>query len=95
MVQEESLVLKTVSAMLDMPLTKMVKLVMNAGKELALRIVEQLGIHCRLSPQYQSESSHFMTLEQFRKIFFLEIFDYSLLLNTGRDYFAFCIKFES
>lgn len=25
---------------------------------------------------------------------FLEIFYYSLLLNTGRDYFAFCIKLE-
>lgn len=94
MVLEESLVLRVVSAMLDMPLTKMDKLVMNAGKELSLRIAEQLGIHCRLSAQYQLESSHFMTLEQFRKTFFLEVFDYSLLLNTGRGYFAFCIKLE-
>ncbi len=94
MVLEESLVLRVVSAMLDMSLTKMDKLVMNAGKELSLRIAEQLGIHCRLSAQYQLESSHFMTLEQFRKTFFLEVFDYSLLLNTGRGYFAFCIKLE-
>ena len=93
-VLEESLVLKTVSAMLDMPLTKMDKLVLNAGNELSLRIVEQLGIHFHLSSQYQLENSHFMTSEQFRKIFYLEIFDYSLLFNTGCGYFAFCIRLE-
>ena len=91
---EESLVLRAVSAMLDIPLTKMDKLVMNAGRELSLRIAEQLGIHCHLSSQYQLESSHFITPEQFKKIFYAKIFDYSLLLNTGHGYFAFCVKLE-
>lgn len=94
MLLEEILVLKTVSAMLDMPLTKMEKLVMNAGRELSLQIVKQLGRYCRLSSQYQLESRHFMTPEQFRKAFYLEIFDYSLLFNTGHGYFAFCVKPE-
>lgn len=94
MVLEESLVLRTVSAILDMPLTQMDKLVMNAGRELALRIAEQLGIHCGMSSQYQLESSHFMTTEQFRKTFYLEIFDYSLLFNTGHGYFAFCVELQ-
>lgn len=92
MLLEESLVLRAVSAILDMPLSKMDKLVMNAGKELSLRIAEQLGIHAGISSQYQLESSHFMTAEQFRKTFYLEIFDYSLLFNTGCGYFAFCVK---
>ena len=94
MILEESLVLRTVSSMLGMPLTKMDKLVMNAGKELSLRIVKRLGIHCHLPSQYQLESSHFITQEQFRKIFYLENFDYSLLFNTGHGYFAFCVKLE-
>ena len=94
MALEESLVLRAVSAMLDTPLTKMDKLVMNAGRELSLRIAEQLAIHRHLSSQYQLESSHFITAEQFRKIFCLEFFDYSLLFNTGCGYFAFCIKLE-
>lgn len=91
---EESLVLRAVSAMLDIPLSKMDKLVLNAGRELSLRIAEQLGIHCHLSLQYQLESSHFITPEQFKKIFYAKIFDYSLLLNTGHGYFAFCVKLE-
>lgn len=94
MLLEESLVLRAVGNMLDMPLTKIDNLVMGAGKELALRIVKQLGIHCHRPSQYQLESSHFMTPEQFRKTFYLEIFDYSLLLNTGHGYFAFCLKAE-
>ena len=94
MLLEESLILSVVSAILDMPLTKMDKLVMNAGRELSLRIVEHLGIYCRLTSQYHLESSHFMTPEQFRKTLYLEIFDYSLLLNTGHGYFAFCAKSE-
>lgn len=94
MALEESLVLRAVSAMLDTPLAKMDKLVMNAGKELSLRIAEQLGIHCHLSSQYQLESCHFMTAEQFQKIFYLQMFDYSLLFTTGHGYFAFCIKLD-
>lgn len=94
MLLEESLILSVVSAILDMPLTKMDKLVMNTGKELSLRIVEHLGIYCRLTSQYHLESSHFMTPEQFRKTLYLEIFDYSLLLNTGHGYLAFCAKSE-
>lgn len=91
MVLENSLVLRAVSAMLDMPLTKMDKLVMNTGKELSLRIAEQLGMHRHLSSQYQLESSHIISVEQFRKLFFMEVFTYSLLLKTKHGYFAFCV----
>lgn len=94
MLMEENLVLRVVSAILDMPLTKMDRLVMNAGRELSLRILEHLGIYCHMTSQYHLESSHFMTPEQFRKTLYLEIFDYSLLLNTGHGYFAFCAKTE-
>ena len=94
MILENSLVLRAVSATLGMSLTRMDRLVMNAGKELSVRIAEQLGMHRRLSSQYQLESSHIITIEQFRKLFFMEIFDYSLLLKTEHGYFAFCIKLE-
>ena len=94
MVLEEILVLRTVGAMLGMPLTKMDRLVMNAGRELSLQIVKQLGKYCRQLSQYQLESSHFMTPEQFKKTSYFEIFDYSLLLNTGHGYFAFCARSE-
>ena len=93
-VLEESLVLQAVSNMLNMPLVKTDKLVMNAAKELAVQIADQVASHCRISSHYELESNHFMTAEQFRQVFFTDYFDYSLLFNTGTGYFAFCIKLQ-
>lgn len=94
MVLEKSLVLRAVSTILDIPLTKMDKLVMNIGMELSIQIMEHLCIHYTTFSKYQLENSHFMTIEQFRKTFYLDIFDYSLLFDTGHGYFAFCVKLE-
>lgn len=92
MALEESLVLRAVSAMLNMPLNKMDNLVLAAGRELAIKIVEQVGIYCHMAWQYQLENSHFMTSEQFRQAFYAGAFDYSLLINTGGGYFAFVVS---
>lgn len=91
MALEESLVLRAVSAILNIPLNKMDHLVMAAGKELAVRIAEQVNLHCQLPLQYQLQDSHFMTSEQFRQAFYAGAFDYSLLFNTGYGYFAFVV----
>ena len=91
LVLEESLALKAVSSMLDMPLKRVDKLVINTVKELSAQIVNRLGMYLKSPLQYQLESSHIMTMEQFRKEFFTESFYYSLLFNTGVGYFAFCI----
>lgn len=94
MVLESSLVLKTVSAMLNLPLEKMDKVVMNAAKQLSQHIAGQLGTHSRLASQYKLENSHIITMEQFKKIFYSEGFDYSLLLDAGHSYIAFCVKLD-
>ena len=92
LVLEEGLVLKAVSSMLNMELSKMDKLVRNAAKELSLRITEKVFIHMHRSSMYRLEDNHLITEEQFRKEFGSQCFDYSLLLNTGTGYFAFCVK---
>lgn len=94
LVLEESLVLQAVSAMLDMPLTKVDKMVANAVKQLSLHIVERMALHGHLPLHYELESNHLMTVEQFEQAFYAEYFDYSLLFNTGNGYFAFCTKLE-
>ncbi|MDE6404856.1 MAG: hemerythrin family protein [Lachnospiraceae bacterium] len=91
MALEESLVLRAVSSILNIPLNKMDQLVMAIGKELAIQITEQVAIRCDLALQYHLESSHFMTPEQFLQAFYAGNFDYSLLFNTGRGYFAFVV----
>ena len=91
MAPEESLVLRAVSSILNVPLNKMDQLVMAIGKELAVRIAEQVAIRCNLALRYHLKSSHFMTPEQVRQAFYAGNFDYSLLFNTGRGYFAFVV----
>lgn len=93
-VLEEGLIVETVSAMLNMPLPKTDRIVMNAGKELSLRMMKRLGLHYSPPEQYRLENSHFITPEQFKKAFDSEAFDYSFLLNTGHGYFAFCAQEE-
>lgn len=92
MALEESLVLRAVSSILHIPLNKMDQLVMAIGKELSIRIAEQVAIHCDLALQYHLVSSHFMTAEQFQQAFYAGSFDYSLLFNTGCGYFAFVVS---
>ena len=92
LVLEENLILHMASSMLDMPLTKIDKLVANAVRELSQQITDQILLCFRLSPQYRLESNHFITPDQFQQEFSAEYFDYSLLFNTGIGYFAFCSK---
>lgn len=92
LILEEALVLRTVSAMLDMPLNKVDKLVMNAVRQLSLQIADRVGVHLHLHSHYQLESNNLITPQQFHQAFDNEYIDYSLLLNTGTGYFAFCIK---
>lgn len=91
MALEECLVLRAVSSILNIPLSKLDQLVMAIGKELAIQISMQVAIRCDLALQYHLENSHFMTPEQFRQAFYAGSFDYSLLFNTGRGYFAFVV----
>ena len=74
LVLEDHLVLRAVSSMLDMPLKKMDKLVLNAARQLSEQIADQVSIHCNLSSEYQLESNHLMTAEQFRQVFYSEYF---------------------
>ncbi len=92
MALEESLVLRAVSSILNIPLNKMDQLVMAIGKELAIQIAEQVAIRSDLALQYHLVNSHFMTAEQFQQAFYAGSFDYSLLFNTGRGYFAFVVS---
>ena len=69
LVLEETLVLQTVSAMLDMPLKKVDKLVTNAVRELSQNIAEHIGIHFHLPSHYHLESNHIIAAEQFHQKF--------------------------
>lgn len=92
MALEESLLLRSVSSLLKIPLNKMDQLVMSIGKELTIQIAEQIAIQCHMTLPYHLEGSHFMTQEQFRNAFYAGAFTYSMLFNTGCGYYAFVVS---
>lgn len=91
---EERLILQTVGAMLGINLSKIDKLVSEAGKELSQQVIQRIGLNFQSSGQYKPVDSHIITREQLQQEFNLAYPDYGLLLDTGYGYFAFCIKTE-
>lgn len=89
---EERLILQTVGAMLDMHLSKVDKMVSDAGKELSQQVIQRIGLNFQSSGQYKLAGSHVITREQLLQEFNEGYPDYGLLLDTGTGYFAFCIK---
>mgnify|MGYP001113067658 CR=1 FL=1 len=91
---EERLILQTVGAMLGINLSKIDKLVSEAGKELSQQVIQRIGLNFQSSGQYKPVDSHIITRGQLQQEFNLAYPDYGLLLDTGYGYFAFCIKTE-
>lgn len=91
---EERLILQTVGAMLGINLSKIDKMVSEAGKELSQQVIQRIGLNFQSSGQYKPVDSHIITKEQLQQEFNLAYPDYGLLLDTGYGYFAFCIKAE-
>ncbi len=92
LVLEESLVLHTVSSMLDMQLMKVDRLVVNAAKELSGQLTGEIGTYFPSSSQFKPAGCHIITMEQLQQEFEDGYPFYSLLFDTGKGYFAFCIK---
>ncbi|MCI8363342.1 MAG: hemerythrin family protein [Eubacterium sp.] len=91
---EERLILQTVGAMLGINLSKIDKMVSEAGKELSQQVIQRIGLNFQSSGQYKPVDNHIITKEQLQQEFNLAYPDYGLLLDTGYGYFAFCIKAE-
>lgn len=92
LVLEESLVLHTVSSILNMSFNKVNKLAVDATKQISQKWVKHIGKHFETSPQYKLDKDHIMTFEQLQQEFHSGYPYYSLLFDTGTGYFAFCVK---
>lgn len=89
---EDSLIIHTVSSILNMTFNKVNKLATEATKQIAPKWVKQIGKHFDLPTQYKFDKIHVMTIDQLQQEFDTAYPYYSLLFDTGVGYFAFCIK---
>ena len=88
---EESLVLKTLSAILGQDFTRIDQTAISAMKILSEQFVITLKEHFMVGKKYYLEKNDYMTFDQFVRTFDKTYPPYSLLFSTeGKGYCAFC-----
>ncbi|MDE6846233.1 MAG: hemerythrin domain-containing protein [Lachnospiraceae bacterium] len=91
LVYEESLILRTLSEILDEDIKRIDKTSMSAMKLLSEQFVNHIKSHFTFSQDYCLAKNDMMTFDQFVRVFDKTCPPYSLLFNTeGKGYFAFC-----
>lgn len=93
LVFEETLVLRTLSEILDQDFKKVDPSVVYAMKILSEQFVSHLKYHFTFDGSYHLERNDMMTFDQFVRTFDKQYPPFSLLFNTeGMGYFAFCAQ---
>ncbi|MCM1100691.1 MAG: hypothetical protein NC079_03450 [Clostridium sp.] len=89
---EERLVLQTLGEMLQKQLLKMDQTVMYAMMQISQVIADRVGTHFTAADLYKLEKNNMLTYSQMLMAFEREYPRFSLLFDTGRGYFVFCIR---
>ena len=63
----------------------------NVAKYVAQQLVERAKNQFPFSEQFELEEEHTLTYEQFQKLFQIQSPQFSLLFDTGKGYFAYCM----
>lgn len=92
---EERLVFSMVGAMMNVEFKSVDRMVLDAVRLLAQQLMKRLGMYIRMEGQYRLEKDHMITREQLLQEIDVGYPQYSLLLDTGIGYFAFCAKKRS
>lgn len=88
---EEQLIISTVGSVLHAKTEAVSVLLMNAARYVAKQMVERIKRHFPASEQFEIIEEQLLTYEQFHKIFEKLSPQFSLLFDTGKGYFAYCM----
>ena len=66
-------------------------MLMNVAKYVAWQLVERVKCKFPFSEQFDLKEEHLLTHEQFQKLFQMQSPQFSLLFDTGKGYFAYCM----
>lgn len=91
LVFEESLLINTVGKMIGVKTDKVNMVLVNAVRYTARQFVNCIMENFSSADEYEIKSENLLTYEQFKKVFERENPQFSLLFDTGRGYFAYCI----
>ncbi|GFI22277.1 sensor histidine kinase TodS [Lachnospiraceae bacterium] len=88
---EQQLIVSTIGSVMDMRSEALNVMLMNAARYVAKQFVERVKGHFPESEQFEMKEEQLLTYEQFQKVFEKQSPQYSLLFDTGKGYFAYCV----
>ena len=92
LVFEERLLLNTVGKMIETKTSKVDSMVINATRYAARQFVEKLKRYFPSADLRKIKAENLLNYEQFQQVIDKKKLQFSLLLDTGMGYFAFCVS---
>lgn len=89
---EKSLIFYFVNHLIGVKLTRIDKVVIDATAQIAQQFMKRVAMYYKVPGMNRLEKNNLLTDEQFTKDFSIAYPRYSMLFNTGKGYFAFCVK---
>lgn len=91
LVFEERLIISTIGSVLDTKAKVVNAMLMNATRYTARQLIEYIREHFQSLEGAKVQKEQLLNYEQFQKIFDKTSPQYSLLFDTGKGYFAYCM----
>lgn len=88
---EEKLIVSTIGSVMDSQSDAISVMLMNAARYVARQLVERVRRQFPSADLFEMKDEQLLTYEQFQKVFEKQSPQLSLLFNTGKGYFAYCM----
>ena len=88
---EEQLIVSTIGGVLKTKSGAISVMLMNAARYTAKQLVEHLKLHFSQLAQATIKEEQLLSYEQFQKVFDKHSPQFSMLFDTGKGYFAYCM----
>ncbi|MCM1175145.1 MAG: response regulator [Blautia sp.] len=88
---EEKLIVNTIGSMIDTEANTVNVMMMNASRYTAQQFANSISEHLPSAELYEMKEENLLTYEQFHKVFERQKLQFSLLFDTGKGYFAYCV----
>lgn len=88
---EEQLIVSTIGSVMNCKSKAISVMLMNAAIYVARQLVERVKEYFPLSEQFEIKEEQLLTYEQFQRIFEKQSPQFSLLFDTEKGYFAYCV----
>ena len=88
---EQQLIVRTIGTVMDIKSEAVNVMLMNAARYVAKQLVERVKGYFPSSEKFEIKEEQLLTYEQFQKVFEKQSPQFSLLFDTGKGYFAYCV----